>query len=186
MLLIHTHTYILVFLHIVFFLLSASSFQSVSSSSSSCNRRMFQETNFANTRSMFNPMKGSSHASIRRALIVIALALPLGSFDVSHTNFMETCWPTMIMSSTTSIELLKCVLLFEYYIVSSMINSSKSSQIRSLPFFHAAIDNVSYSSIAYRLFMWDSVLLYDSVINTAITTTTATTTTTTTAGMTIS
>jgi hypothetical protein len=124
-------------------------------------------------------------AALKSSLFTLYLSLPLGSLILSEhddddgysggdtlscitdasgwNSHVDELWRRCVMESRSSVILMECVLLLEFYISKNWFHSPANRLISSLPSPHFAIRCVTNSSIALRIFCLDKCLSYDRV-----------------------
>lgn len=131
----------------------------------------------------FSAYHSSELGFVKAVLLTVYAALPSGSLlldppgrsmngdeffasiaePVGWNDIMDQVWRGAVISASTPLSLMECVLLLEYYINKSWLGAPNVRLLNSLPNAHFAIRCCTLSSVSLRIFCLDKCLLYEKV-----------------------
>lgn len=146
------------------------------------NRQSFAAFGWLNkwTQSYFDNQY-SERESLRRALMLVYTALPVGSLHTDETQdnitLVEKCimepvgwndvldqaWRASVDIAWTPAAFMECVLLLEHYINNKWLAAPHNRLLNALPSPHFAMRCCTYASVALRIYSIDKAMLYDNV-----------------------
>jgi hypothetical protein len=99
-------------------------------------------------------------AEMKAAILLIEAAMPYGSMKAIWKSDSASTWRRMVRESTTSGNLIGCVVLFENSILKDWIRPNGEHLFASLPRPWKAINESSIASVALRIWTLDNSLKY--------------------------
>jgi hypothetical protein len=99
-------------------------------------------------------------AEMKAAILLVEAAMPYGSMKAIWKSDGASNWRRMVQESTTSGNLMGCVVLFENSVLKDWIRPNGEHLFASLPRPWKAINESSIAAIALRIWTLDNSLKY--------------------------